>query len=91
MNEIKKLNDEEKDLLVHCLKKYAPNMIAKIGELDSRVLSPDDINEMRSAVGGELADKGFRSDSEPNEYGFQLEDLISRLANLYLWPDKNEK
>jgi hypothetical protein len=85
----KGLNDDEKNLLMLCLKKHAPDLIVKFNQLDSGLLCSDDINEMREAVGSELANKGFKPDWEPNEYGLRLEDLISQLANLYMWPKRN--
>jgi len=43
---------------------------------------------MIQAIGNELMAKGFQSNDEPNKHGLELEDLIAKLSNLYLWPDK---
>ena len=83
----KTLNTEEKRLLLDCLTKHRPQLVKKLDQLDSGLLDSETINEMRDAVGIELMDKGFEPDNEPNKYGWQLEDLIDRLANLYLWPE----
>ena len=84
----KTLSDEERSLLLHCLTKHKPELVEKLDQLDSGLLDPDMINQIRVAVGLELMDKGFKPDWEPNEYGFMLEDLIAELGNLYLWPER---
>ena len=86
----KRLSDEEKNLLLKCIKIYAPNLISKYNQLETGLVSPDDVNAMREAVGQELVVKGIKMNSELNEYGFQLEALIDRIADLYLWPKKDE-
>jgi hypothetical protein len=84
----KSLRPEEKELLLKCIKAHRPTLIDAFERLDSGLVTKEEINEMRNyAVGSELADKGFKPDSEPNEYGLKLDDLIDRLADLYLWPD----
>ena len=85
------LSDEEITLLTYCLRKHKPELIEKIEQLDSGLIDSETINKMREAVGDELAGHGFRPDWEPNEYGLKLEDLIDRLADLYLWPDRKKK
>jgi hypothetical protein len=82
------LRVEEKQLLIYCLQKFKPNLTEQINQLDTRLVSKETINEMRNALGSELAGKGFNPDWEPNEYGLKLEALIDKLADLYLWPDK---
>ena len=78
------LTEEEKSLLILCLKSHAPELLQQINRLFLKQLDHETVNKMRNAVGGELADKGFEKNSEPNEYGLKLEDLIDRLANLYI-------
>jgi hypothetical protein len=80
------LNDKEKALLVHCLKSHAPNLLSQIEHLDEAGV--DGINEMRSAITDEFVQKGLETNDEPSKYGLELEDLIGRLADLYIWPDK---
>jgi hypothetical protein len=82
----KELGKDEKELLSYCLKEHAPDLLADINRLDR--VGPDRVNEIRNAVGDELTNKGFEQDWEPNRYGLQLEDLIDKLADLYIWPDK---
>jgi len=81
---IKPLNTREKDLLKHCITAHAPGLINDIDHLDE--LSIEKVNEIRNVVGSELVSKGFKEDDEPNSYGLELEDLIDRLADIYIWP-----
>ena len=86
----KELTKEENNILLCCLNKHAPKLIEKLDKLYSGMLDIDSVNEMRSAVGDELADKGFRPDWEVNDYGAKLEHLIDRLADLYIWPKEKK-
>ena len=84
------LSDVEKNLLLKCIKNYAPSLISKYNQLETGLLSPDDVNGMREAVGAEIAEKGFlKNNKQSYEYGLELEELIDRLADLYLWPKKD--
>ena len=86
----KRLSDEEKNLLLKCIKIYAPNLISKYNQLDTGLVSPDDVNSMREAVGAEIAEKGFlKNNKKSYDYGLELEELIDRIADLYLWPKKD--
>ncbi len=82
----KVLKQEEKALLITVLKKHAPNLIEILPKLEAGMVDKDKANEMRDAVGDELMDAGFGPDWDPNKYGDKLEDLIDRLADLYIWP-----
>ena len=84
----KSLKIEERNLLILCLRKYKPDLLEKVDQLNSGLINAVIINEMRNAVGDELIAEGFKPNLEPNEYGLRLEDLIDRLADLYLWPDQ---
>ena len=81
------LSIEEKNLLLHCLAEYKPELIEKAGLLESEFVDAETVKEMRDAVGTELQLKGFKINWQPNEYGLKLENLIDRLADLYLKPD----
>jgi hypothetical protein len=81
------LTEKERNLLIHCLKDHKPRLVDQISALQSGVLDPDTVNEMRDAVGKELAAKGFlKGDRSSRDYGIELDGLISRIADLYLWP-----
>ncbi len=80
----KTLSVEEKNLLLYCLAEYKPDLIEEMDLLDSGLIDAGTVKEMREAVGTELQLKGFKINWEPNEYGLKLENLIDRLADLYL-------
>lgn len=85
------LNSQEKALLLHCLKKHAPSLVSEFDLLDRGLVDAEKVNKMREAIGDELVAEGLNADDEPNEVGLKLEDLIGRLADLYLWPKELEK
>ena len=76
--------------VLQALSRHSPRLVEKLGQLDSGLLDPDTINEMRDAVGSELVNEGLNTHDEPNKYGLHLENLINRLASLYLWPELDE-
>jgi hypothetical protein len=87
----KYLRPEEKKILVISVKKHRPSLVLKVDLLDSGTLDYDTISDMREAVGDELASDGIDIDSQINDYGFKLENLIDRIADLYLWPMEKKK
>jgi len=84
------LTSEEIALLSHCLKTHAPELLEKIDELFSDNVNSDIVNAMRDTIGSGLADKVFNQYWSPTPYGLRLEDLIDRLADLYLWLEKKK-
>ena len=87
----KLLNDSEKALLLDCLREYAPYLLNKVDPLYKGLVDSDTVNEMRNAIGDELINKGFMPNDEPNRYGLELESLIDRLADLYIWPEERNQ
>jgi len=85
------LNTEEKRLLLECLSKHGPDLIKEMDKLDTGELESEIVNEMRSAITDEFVQNGLKKDDEPNEYGLELEDLIDKLADLYIWPKELKK
>ncbi len=85
------LNVREKDILLHSLRNYAPELIEQMAFLDQRLFDLETIRRMRQAVGSELADKGFEPNDEPNDYGLELEALIGKIGDLYVWPDMRKR
>jgi hypothetical protein len=87
-----KLTEKERVLLLYCVRKHAPNLLNQLPVLDSGKQEDDLVNEIREAVGSEIAVKGFlKNDKESYEYGMELEALIDRLADLYLWPEEKKR
>jgi hypothetical protein len=83
----KSLTAQERDLLLECLTKHRPELLEEMDKLNSAGLKNDVVNEMRLVITEEFIENGLRQDDEPNEYGLRLEDLSSRLADLYIWPE----
>ena len=69
------------------LTKNAPELIARVSELDLSSPDKDLVNDLRGAVGGEISAEMFEGDKKAEEYGWELENLIDRLADLYIWPE----
>ena len=83
----KELTQKERQLLEYCLQQHRPDLLPKLAELDSTVTDKTLIDELRGAVGLEIAAKGFYDSKESYDYGIALESLIDKLGELYLWPD----
>ena len=87
----KALTTEEKELLFECLTKHRSELIKELDKLYLGELGTETINEMRSAITDEFVQNGLRQDGEPTKYGLKLDDLIGRLADLYIWPNELRK
>jgi hypothetical protein len=86
---LRTLTEKERDLLIYCLKVYKPKLVDQISAMESGNMDSDTVDEMRDAVGLEIMAKGFlKGDSKSHDYGMELEALIDRIADLYLWTDK---
>jgi hypothetical protein len=85
------LTPEEKSILITSIKKHRPELILKVDQLDSGTLDYETIDDMSNALVIELASDGIDADSQINDYGFKLENLIDRIADLYLWPMEKKK
>jgi len=79
---IKIPNDSIK-LLENCLEAHAPELITLLNDTTINY-TPEIYNKFRSAIGDELALKGFNETWEPNEYGLKLEALIDEIGRLFL-------
>jgi hypothetical protein len=87
----KTLTEEEKKLLRQVLARRAPELVEKVDLLEQGLVDLDTIHKIRDgAVGDELINKGFDDDSNPNEYGLELEKLIDTIADLYIWPESKK-
>lgn len=78
-----RLSPPSRDLLRKVLAKREPRLGYVLDETSDPSL--EDLSTIiDDVVGGELAETGFRDNSEPNERGRALEDLIDEL-NLIRW------
>lgn len=69
-------------LLVDIVAKHRPQMMPSLANLRDGGLSGEQREKLRGAVDDELSAEGLNSDSEPNQYGDQLEDLIDLLGHV---------
>jgi len=79
-----KLNTKSMILLTKCLEVRNPSLLFLIESSEDKNHTVEFYNELRQAVGEELAEKGFRHNWEPNEYGLELESLIDELGRLFM-------
>jgi hypothetical protein len=77
----KELTNEERNLLLHCLQRWHPELIPKLDVLDSA--RNNVINNMRHAINKEFLE-AFPEGLKKKEYYNKLEDLIDRLFDLYI-------
>jgi hypothetical protein len=70
-------------LLENCLKENRPDLLFVITQKECIEVDETLGNELRDAVGDELARNGFVGDV-PNKLGLELEDLIDELGRLFM-------
>ncbi len=68
------------DLLREAVGFQRPDLLPLVDEVVQGRLKAKEKNELRLAVGLELAQSGFGENYEPNERGRQLELLVDELA-----------
>jgi hypothetical protein len=78
---------EKVELLRNVVAARQPELLPLIDKLDG--LSDSEINKLTSLIGDEFMETGLREDSEPNERGLQLEEVIDLLIS-HLGETKNE-
>lgn len=68
---------EDLALLREVLLAHAPNLLEELlGKARSDSLARTERNQLCQWIGAELIATGLRDDSEPNERGIKLEDLL---------------
>lgn len=78
------LDNENIQLLRVCLSRHKPDLLYVIDS--KKIITVDQSlgNELRDAVGDEFCYEGLRKDSEPNEYGLRLENLIDVIGRMFM-------
>ena len=76
---VRLLSQPELRLLKEILWRWNPTLVAL---LDQASVSTDEREELRGALAEELVSRGLESDSEPNRYGLQIEDLIDKIGSI---------
>jgi hypothetical protein len=69
-------------LLRDAVDEHAPELAPLLAKLGVVPLSEDEREALRGALADELASTGMTAQDEPNERGFQIEDIIDRLGPL---------
>jgi hypothetical protein len=73
------------ELLRTCLSVHKPELLYVIDSTEEIHVDRALGNKLRSAVGNEFCREGLLANSEPNEYGLELEDLIDELGRLFVY------
>lgn len=81
MREKRKPKTEEIELLLEAVERNAPELIPLVKQLGAFPLSKEQRENIREAVADELVKTGLNKDSEPNERGLLLDDIIGLLGN----------
>jgi len=76
------LKPEHLVLLHSTIQKQQPGLLHLLTLFGKQQLTEDQREDLRQALIDEFIQTGLRDDSEPNERGLQLEDLIDRLEQL---------
>lgn len=71
--------DAERGLLRRVTVKYSPEIEDLVDAVGRRPLTDEEREALRTGLAREMTSVGLREDSEPNEYGIELDDLIGRL------------
>jgi len=69
-------------LLREVAKKHGIDIRALLKDDGTWCLAPDDQESLVGAISSEFASTGLRPDSEPNDRGLQLEELLDRINRL---------
>ena len=72
-------NAEKVELLRNVVAARQPELLTLIDNLEG--LSNKEIDKLTSLIGDEFMETGLREDSEPNERGLQLEEVIDLLIS----------
>lgn len=73
------LEPSELMLIRQAVSKHAPSLLPIVDILGATPLTGEQREGLRRALASELAETGLGKDSEPNERGLLLDNLITRL------------
>jgi len=79
------LDNENLQLLKVCLSRRMPDLLYVIDSEELIDVDQSLGNKLRHAVAREFCREGLKQDSEPNEYGLKLENLIDEIGRLFLY------
>lgn len=70
---------DERELLRRITTKYSPEIVDLVDVIGTRPLTDDERKDLRAGLAEEFVSVGLKEDSEPNEYGIEVDALIGRL------------
>lgn len=73
------LSNEQWTILRHVAKKYCPELLSRMATPQRAKLTPEERYTLCQLLSDELCSTGLNEDSEANERGLALEDLIDVL------------
>ena len=71
--------DDERDLLRRVTANHSPEIVDLVDVVGHRPLTEEERKGLRAGLAQEFTAAGLKEDSEPNEYGVKLDELIGRL------------
>jgi hypothetical protein len=71
---------DERELLRRITAKYSPKIVDLVDVLGTRPLTDEEREALRAGLAEEFVSVGLKEDSEPNEYGVEVDALIGRLT-----------
>ena len=76
------MRSDEFRLLYDIVSRRQPSLLPLVESLGQKLLTEEAREDLREVLAAEMTEAGLRSDSEPNEYGRRLDDLIGLLGSL---------
>lgn len=87
---LKPLPEKLRPLLEEVATKRNPKIAAAILTGDLGRLTARDYRQLRQSLGDELCLSGLAPNDEPNERGYQIEDLIEWAGNRIRWLESHD-
>lgn len=73
---------EKLELLRQVVSKRSPELLEQLSQLDVVPLTDEHRERLRAVVMDEFCDTGLQEDSEPNQRGLALEEIVDLLGHL---------
>lgn len=77
----KRLSEGEFDKLREIIQRRNPDLLSIPFFAPRPLLTEEEREAIRETLADELTEVGLRSDSEPNEYGVFIDEIIGKLGN----------
>lgn len=76
-----KLTPKMSDVLKEVIHEHCPDLFSNIESFKIKDLTPEQISQLCETITDEFCATGLKSDSEPNERGILLEELLDYVKN----------